>query len=130
MRYCATCWEAFEFGKCPVCGAKKSRELEEADPVFLLKTSGIWVDTIEEILRDNGIPTVRRGAMGAFLTSVFGQPAETYEIGVRHDDLARARELADNFLHSAPEETPEETPEEETDLSEADSDGDTSMYDL
>ena len=60
------------------------------------------------------------------MASVFGQPAETYEIGVRHDDLARARELADNFLHSESEETPEE----ESDLSEADSDGDPSMYDL
>ncbi len=108
MLYCAKCWEAFAEGRCPVCGGRKNRPLREEDPVFLMETDGLWVGAVEEMLRDNGVPTMRKGRHGAFLTAVCGPVSEIYEIGVPFADLEKAKALVEVFSDCGSAKTGEE----------------------
>jgi len=83
--------------KCPKCGNKHLRNAEDTDPVFLMEKEAITAASIEDILRQNGIPCQLQGLMGAAITIRLGYSFETYRIFVPYCEYERSKELLANF---------------------------------
>ena len=64
-RYCEPCKAAFEGDRCPVCGSKKSRPARADDLCFLAEKEQIWGEMLSDVLRQNEIPFLRKGRLGA-----------------------------------------------------------------
>jgi len=100
MLYCEMCMMLCDDGakKCHNCNRKKLREPGESDPVFLLEQQSLWSGGIEEILRENDIPCMKRGVRGAGLAFILGEGLETYQFFVPYSAYDKAKELMDDFL--------------------------------
>ena len=98
MLYCEKCMKLVEESKCPNCKKSKVREPKVNDPVFLLFEKAITAAAIEEILRNNGIPSFQKGLLGSGVTAYLGYNMESSYIYVPYGELDRARELLGNFF--------------------------------
>ena len=58
MKYCENCFAAFDSPRCPLCGGKKVREIEEEDYCFLTERSAAESEVLADVLRGNEIPCV------------------------------------------------------------------------
>ena len=99
MLYCELCMTLCDdHTKCPDCGGKKLREPKADDPVYLLERNAIWSGGIAEVLQDNGIRCMKRGARGPALSTILGTGSEIYLFYVPYSDYEKAKELMDDFL--------------------------------
>ncbi len=100
MLYCEKCRSAVNEGEkvCPVCGGKKLRPVREDDPCFLAEKDQIWSEVVEDLLKDNGIPFLMKGRMGAGLAINVGPMFEKNRYYVNYADLERAKELVDSVF--------------------------------
>ncbi len=89
--YCKTCKAAFEGSACPVCGSKKIRPAQADDLCFLAEKEQIWGEMLSDVLRQNEIPFLRKGMMGAGMALKAGPGMERYRFYVSFCDLAQAR---------------------------------------
>jgi len=78
---------------CPRCGSAKLREPREDDPAFLISKEALWAGGIEETLKQNGIPCLNKGLLGAGFTARIGYTAEVYEFFVPYAAYDKAKEL-------------------------------------
>ncbi len=94
MLYCAKC-QLVTDGPCPRCGrkAEKLRAPQPGDPVFLINCRTLQAAMLEPLLKDNGIPYYRSGALGAALATKIGSFFELYSIYVSWESYQQAREL-------------------------------------
>lgn len=83
MLYCAKC-QLITGSSCPRCGRKpeKLRAPRPEDPVFLINCRTLQAAMLEPLLKDNGIPYLRSGALGAALATRLGSLFELYSIYV------------------------------------------------
>ena len=95
MLYCEKCRMNTEGDCCPECGRKKLREIREDDPCFLIERDAIWSEVVEDFLKENGIPFLTKGKMGAGLAIHVGPMFEKNRYYVPYACLERARELTD-----------------------------------
>ena len=79
--------------RCPECGRKKLRPIREDDPCFLIERDQIWSEVIEDLLKENGIPFLTKGRMGAGLAISVGPMFEKNRYYVPYSCLDRAREV-------------------------------------
>ena len=94
MKYCERCMLLAEDNNCPKCNSQKLREPIENDPVFLMTREAIWSGGIEETLKENGIPCLKRGLHGAgFTEHIGGFTTESYLFYVPYGALEKSREL-------------------------------------
>ena len=98
MLYCEICMMLTDSDKCPRCKKKKLRPPKENDPVYLLTRHAIWAGSIEDILRENGIPCLKQSEQTSALTIITGEIAATYRIFVPHSALEKSKELLVDFL--------------------------------
>jgi len=84
--------------KCPECKKKKLRPPKENDPVYLLSKHAIWAGAVEDILRESGVPCLKRSEQGGALTIITGEIAATYRIFVPYSALEKAKELLAGFF--------------------------------
>ena len=98
MLYCEKCMKLIEEQKCPNCKKSKVREPKSNDPVFLLVEEALTAAAIEEILRNNGIPSYLRGMLGSGVTAYLGYSMETSYIYVPYGEVEKAKELLANFI--------------------------------
>ena len=89
--YCERCCFAFEGDTCPVCGRRKLRPARAEDLCFLAEKEQIWGEMLSDVLRQNDIPFLRKGAMGAAMALRAGPGQERYRFFVAYRDLRRAR---------------------------------------
>ena len=101
MLYCEKCMKLIEEQKCPNCKKSKVREPKSNDPVFLLMEEALTAAAIEEILRNNGIPSYLRGMLGSGVTAYLGYSMETSYIYVPYGEKDRAKELLANFMETS-----------------------------
>jgi hypothetical protein len=97
-----------EESKCPKCKKSKVREPKANDPVFLLLEKALTAAAIEEILKNNGIPSFQRGLLGSGVTAYLGYSMESAYIYVPYGELERGRELLLNFFEDGIDEEMEE----------------------
>ena len=90
--YCERCSFAFEGDVCPLCGKRKHlRPARAEDLCFLAEKDQIWGEMLSDVLRQNNIPFLRKGAMGAAMALRAGPGQERYRFFVAYRDLRRAR---------------------------------------
>jgi hypothetical protein len=109
MKYCEKCQRVFdEAQRCPECGKPGDREAAASDSCFLLSTGQIWADMILDVFKQNDIPFLKQGRMGAGMAMITGIPLETYSIFVPFSYYDQAREIADSIVPEDGLETPDD----------------------
>ena len=103
MMYCEYCSHLAEENHCPVCGRRNLREVREKDPCFLTEQDFIRTGILEDVLRQNGIPFLKKSVLGAGLSIRVGPMLDRGRIYVAYDLLPRAQDLMDDLF--SPDET-------------------------
>ena len=98
--YCARCNRLVHETKCPGCGTKVLRMPAFDDFCFLAEPEPMWVQALEDLLRDNGVEFVTRNIHGAGLISKTGIP-QRVRFFVRYRDYQRAKELNEAFFDAS-----------------------------
>ena len=100
MLYCELCMilvEAYE-NKCPECRHKKLRPPKDNDPVYLLSKEVLWSGGIEEVLKENGIPCMKKSLRGSAFSIIFGQFGDLIRFYVPFAALEKSKELLAGFM--------------------------------
>ena len=69
--YCAHCFAPYKEERCPSCGAKGSLSTPE-DPIFYMQADYFLSPRVEDFLKETGIPYLKKGELGAGLTTRIG----------------------------------------------------------
>ena len=97
-RYCESCGILTGTGRCPSCGSRELRVPLPGDYCFLTEKELLWSNAMEELLTDNGIPTVTKNTLGAGLTSKIGAMQERVRFYVPYLKLKPAKALEEEFF--------------------------------
>jgi hypothetical protein len=97
MLYCKRCKSLTEYQECPLCGAKKLREPEVNDVVFLATKNFVNAGMLEDMLKEHNIPCLKKPMFGAGLTARWGHMFETFHIYIPFGALERGLELLGYF---------------------------------
>ena len=96
MKYCETCMILTDDDNCPSCGTHKLHAPKENDPVYLMTREAIWSGGIEETLKENGIPCLKKGLHGAGVTErIGGYTTESYSFYVPYGAYQKSKEIFD-----------------------------------
>ena len=96
--YCEKCKHLFEGDRCPNCRKSHVRPVQPEDPCFLVEKGAPWNGMLEDVLRQNDIPFLTDGRMGAGLATYAGPRLESSRFYVRFDDLDRANTIVDELF--------------------------------
>ena len=100
--YCEKCCRIIEADRCPVCKSKRVREPEAKDPCFLTEQDYLSSGILEDLLKQNGIPYLKKDVMGAGLAIKVGPMLERSRFYVPFEQLKSARAVAEEVF---PEES-------------------------
>lgn len=100
--YCEKCCRIIEADRCPVCKSKRVREPEAKDPCFLTEQDYLSSGILEDLLKQNGIPYLKKDVMGAGLAIKVGPMLERSRFYVPFEQLESARAVAEEVF---PEES-------------------------
>lgn len=90
--YCEHCQQLFDGRVCPDCH-EKGREPRDTDACFLVEKGHPWSDMLCDVLKQEGIPTLRQGSLGAGLMMTVGQYLDLESIYVPYHQLEKARDI-------------------------------------
>ena len=111
--YCERCSRIVEEERCPYCKNRKLREPEAKDPCLLTEQDYITSGILEDVLKQNSIPFLKKGVMGAGLAIKVGPMLERSRFYVPFELLESASAVADELLGAPEGDTePEETDED------------------
>ena len=122
MLYCPRCRKLIPETVCPECKAK-TREPEAGDPCLAARISGVFSEMYEDILRQEGIPALAEGELGAGIATIIGTRLEVTDFFVPFDRLEEAETLARELFSAKPVYEDGEEGEEGEDAPEAEEDG-------
>ena len=100
--YCEKCCRIIEADRCPVCKSKRVREAKPKDPCFLTEQDYLSSGILEDLLKQNGIPYLKKDVMGAGLAIKVGPMLERSRFYVPFEQLESARAVAEEVF---PEES-------------------------
>lgn len=101
--YCEECRLMTQEESCPLCGARKLREVRPDDPCFLVSKEVVWAGMLEEVLKDKGIAYAAESDMGYALSLKIGGHNEEFHFYVNYADYDRARALVDELFSASDE---------------------------
>ena len=104
--YCENCCRVIEADRCPVCKSRKIREPGPKDPCFLTEQDYISSGMLEDVLKQDGIPYLKKGVMGAGMAIKVGPMLERSRFYVPFERLDSAKAVMD-ALFADPEEEEE-----------------------
>ena len=93
--YCEKCKRIFDGERCPTCRKGRVQQVKPEDPCYLTEKSSPWNGMLEDVLRQNGIPFMTGGRLGAGLATYTGSILEVTRFYVRWSDLERAGEIVE-----------------------------------
>lgn len=96
--YCEKCKRVFEGERCPTCRKGRVRQVRPDDPCFLTEKSSPFSGMLEDVLRQNGIPFLTGGRLGAGLSTYVGSILEATRFYVRLSDLERASGIVEELF--------------------------------
>lgn len=94
MMYCSDCM-AVAGPVCEHCGNKKTRPLQNEDPVFLTTKDKLLSGGVEDVLTEHGIVFLKRGELGTGLANSIGFILERYHFFVAYENYDEAKKLLD-----------------------------------
>ncbi|MBR3494018.1 MAG: hypothetical protein IKH38_01195 [Clostridia bacterium] len=108
--YCEKCCRIIDSDRCPVCKSRRVREPEAKDPCFLTELGYINSSVLEDLLRQNQIPFMKKDAIGAGITSRIGVVLEKNIFYVPYEELEAAKAIVEELFTEVQEDA-EEQPE-------------------
>lgn len=94
MFFCQKCRNFSLANKCQFCGAKKLREAQESDPVYLTTQNMVCAGMLAEALKRNNIPFIRQEKNGGVLKYVgLGFAIEEFSFYVPLGSVEKAKEI-------------------------------------
>ena len=109
--YCPDCNHLTEEARCPVCRNRELREPEAGDPCFLAELEFIQSGIIEDMLKQNGIPYLKKDVMGAGLAIKVGPMLERSRFYVSFEQLERAMSIVEELFAESGETDADEMSE-------------------
>lgn len=103
--YCKRCMIPSGEAVCPGCGAEGLWVILPEDPCRLTEQQMPWAGVLEDVLRQNRIPHMKRPVYGAGLRKSLGDFWERYEFFVPYEYLPSAQEIAAGLFSQSGEET-------------------------
>ena len=110
MLYCSRCRTLTAEAACPECKAK-TRQPEAGDPCLAARLPGVFSEMYEDILRQEGIPCLAEGELGAGISSIVGARLEVTDFYVPFERLTDAKAIAQSLFQAEEEATPAESEE-------------------
>ena len=98
--YCEKCNRIIEGERCPVCKSRKIREPEAKDPCYLTEQDYISSGILEDVLKQNGIPYLKKDVMGAGVAIKVGPMLERSRFYVPFEQLSGARDVLESLFPS------------------------------
>ena len=102
--YCEKCCRIIEGDRCPVCKSRKVREPEPNDLCLLTEQDYISSGILEDILKQNSIPYLKKGVMGAGLAIKVGPMLDRSRFYVPYERLEEAESIVDELFSRTGEE--------------------------
>ena len=96
--YCEKCKHLFEGERCPNCRKSHVRPVGPDDPCYLTEKSSPWNGMLEDVLRQNDIPYLTDGVLGAGLSTYVGPILEVTRFYVLFSDLERATTIVEELF--------------------------------
>ena len=103
--YCEKCKRLIDTNYCPHCKRSIVRELKDDDLVLLTEQDYLSSGILEDILKQSGIPFLKKEVMGAGLSIKVGPMLDRSRFYVTPDQLQAAGAVVED-LFSAEEESP------------------------
>ena len=123
--YCEKCCRIIEEKRCPFCNSRRVRVPEPTDLCFLTEQGYVSTGILEDVLKQNQIHYLTKGALGAGLAIRVGPVLEWTRFYVPYEQWEEARTIVDD-LFAPVEESPDEDADESADEStDEDTDEDT-----
>ena len=104
--YCERCNRIIETDRCPFCKNSKVREPEAKDPCFLTEQPYLSSGILEDLLKQNNIPYLKKDVMGAGMAIRVGPMFEMSRFYVSYDQLGGAQEVIGNLFPPAEADPP------------------------
>ena len=101
--YCEKCCRIIDAERCPHCKSKNVRDPAPGDPCFLTELDYLSTGILEDVLKQNGIPFLKKDVMGAGMAIKVGPMLERSRFYVPYTQLEKALSVVDE-LFAAPEE--------------------------
>lgn len=102
--YCEKCCRIIEGDRCPVCKSRKVREPEPKDLCLLTEQDYISSGILEDVLKQNGIPFLKKEVMGAGLAIKVGPMLDRSRFYVSFDRLREAEAVTEDLFAPVPED--------------------------
>ena len=102
--YCEKCCRIIEGDRCPVCKSRKVREPEPKDLCLLTEQDYISSGILEDVLKQNGIPFLKKEVMGAGLAIKVGPMLDRSRFYVSFDRLREAEAVTEDLFVPVPED--------------------------
>ena len=103
--YCEKCKHVFEGERCPNCRKGRVRQVTPDDPCFLTEKGSPWDGMLEDVLRQNDIPFLTGGRLGAGMSTYVGPILEVTRFYVRWSDLEQAQGIVEELFGANSEES-------------------------
>ncbi len=108
--YCEKCKRIVETNICPACGSKKIREPETGDLCFLTEQDYVSSGILEDILKQEGVPFLKKEVLGAGLSFRVGPMLDRSRFYVPFEHMQKALPLLED-LFAVPAEDAEQLTE-------------------
>ena len=104
--YCEKCCRIFDDDRCPNCRKSKVREPEQNDPCFLAEENYVSSTILEDLLKQNNIPFLKKDVMGAGMAIKVGPMLERSRFYVPFSVYENARLIVEELSGDSQEEYP------------------------
>ncbi len=101
--YCEKCNRIIEADRCPVCKSRKIREPKANDPCYLTEQDYLSSGILEDMLKQNNIPYLKKDVMGAGMAIKVGPMLERSRFYVPFEQLSCATEMMEDLFSEAEE---------------------------
>ncbi len=101
--YCEKCCRIIDTRTCPFCKKSTVREPEPGDPCFLTEQDYLYSGILEDLLAQNNIPFLKKGVLGAGLSSYVGPVLDRSRFYVLYEALESAAAVAGELLSGSEE---------------------------
>lgn len=101
--YCEKCNCIIEADRCPVCKSRKIREPAANDPCYLTEQDYISTGILEDVLKQNNIPYLKKDVMGAGMAIKVGPMLERSRFYVPFKNLSDAMAVLEDLFSAAEE---------------------------
>ncbi len=98
--YCEKCKRIIDSDRCPACRSRRIREPQADDLCFLTEQDYVSSGILEDVLKQNGIPFLKKEVLGAGLAIKVGPMLDRSRFYVMYDQLDKAVPVVDElFAH-------------------------------